>query len=495
MQFPMMAQRDWSRWLWLAGAIATGAGLAVMPPLLAVSWMLGLVGLGLAASDPVWPVGLAVLSVPFQQLVMLPGGVSVTQFCFGLVALSLLWHARQRWPTLGIPGITLAIFIWTLALAAALTPLSRNEGLKETLRWGTVLLIYLAAVWALQDPARAQWRRAVLVTCLLAAPAITGLIGIGQYLTGIGPESFAIGGGRVRAYGTIGQPNSFAGYLNQAWPLAAGMGLALIETRRWRTYHWWLILGAIALAGACLLGGLLASFSRGGWIGALVGALALGIAFAGRYGRRIGGRIVTAALIAGLGGLLLLNSGLVPAAFSNRITSILANLRPFDARGVEITPANFAVVERMAHLQAAWHMIQERPLFGVGPGNFSIAYERLVYSGQTPTWIKPWYDSRGHAHNYYLHIAAESGLIGALAYFVWLGSVWYSAIGAIRRAYDWLTRGIALGGIGVIGALSGHNLFENLHVLNMGVQLGAVIALLATIAAEPASQPIDNEDV
>lgn len=200
-------------------------------------------------------------------------------------------------------------------------------------------------------------------------------------------------------------------------------------------------------------------------------------------------------MIAGLGGLLLLNSGLVPAAFSSRVTSILENLRPFDARGVEITPDNFAVVERMAHLQAAWHMIQERPLVGMGPGNFSIAYERLVYSGQTPTWIKPWYDSRGHAHNYYLHIAAESGLIGALAYLVWLGSVWYIAIGAVRRARDWLTRGIALGGIGVIGALSGHNLFENLHVLNMGVQLGAVIALLATITAEPASQPIDNEDV
>ncbi|WP_245669002.1 O-antigen ligase family protein [Chloroflexus islandicus] len=491
----MMAQRDWSRWLWLAGAIATGASLAVMPPLLAVSWLLGLVALGLAASDPVWPVALAVLSVPFQQLVLLPGGISVTQFCFGLVALSLLWHIRQRWPKPEITGLTLAIFIWTLALAAALTPLSRSEGLKETFRWGTVLLIYLAAVWALQDPARAQWRRAVLVACLLAAPAITGLIGIGQYLTGIGPDSFAIGSGRVRAYGTIGQPNSFAGYLNQAWPLAAGMGLALIETRRWRTYHWWLILGALALAGASLLGGLLASFSRGGWIGAMVGVLALGIAFAGRYGRRIVGIIVTAVLIAGLGGLLLLNSGLVPAAFSNRVSSILENLRPFDVRSVEITPANFAVVERMAHLQAAWNMIQERPLFGVGPGNFSIAYERLVYSGQTPTWIKPWYDSRGHAHNYYLHIAAESGLIGALAYLVWLGSGWYRAIGAVRRARDWLTRGIALGGIGVIGALSGHNLFENLHVLNMGVQLGTVIALLATIAAEPASQPIDKEDV
>ncbi|MCX7860515.1 MAG: polymerase, partial [Chloroflexus sp.] len=147
----MAESQLWSRWPWLVGALAIGAGLAVMPPLLAVSWLLGLVTLGLAASDPVWPVALAVISVPFQQLVTLPGGLSFTQFCFVLVALSLLGNARQRWPRLGLPGIALAIFIWRLALAATLTPLSRSEGLKETLRWGTVLLIYMAAVWALQD--------------------------------------------------------------------------------------------------------------------------------------------------------------------------------------------------------------------------------------------------------------------------------------------------------------------------------------------------------
>ncbi|MCS6889118.1 MAG: O-antigen ligase family protein [Chloroflexus sp.] len=490
----MAESQLWSRWPWLVGALAIGAGLAVMPPLLAASWLLGLVALGLATCDPVWPVALAVLSVPFQQLVALPGGLSVTQFCFVLVALSLLRNAHQRWPRLGLPGIALAIFLWTLALAATLTPLSRSEGLKETLRWGTVLLIYMAAVWALQDPAHAPRRRAVLLMCLLVAPAITALIGIGQFLTGIGPASFAVDGGRVRAYGTIGQPNSFAGYLNQAWPLAVGMGLAVIETRRWQTYRFWLTLGAIILAGASLLGGLLASFSRGGWVGALIGAVVMGGALAVRYGRQMVLRMITATLIAGIGGLLLLYSGVLPAAFSNRISSIIENLRPFDARGVEITPDNFAVVERMAHLQAAWHMFQERPLVGVGPGNFSIAYERLAYSGQAPTWIKPWYDSRGHAHNYYLHIAAESGLIGAVAYGVFLVSVWYIAISAVRQASDWLSRGIALGGIGVIGALSGHNLFENLHVLNMGVQFGTVIALLTTITTKHASQ-LDKEDV
>lgn len=485
MQFPALITiyREHRLWMWLIGAAVTGCVLGFTPPLVAVSWLIGLAALGLTFCDPVWPVALAVLSVPFQQLVILPSGLSLTQTCFVLVALSLVVRIHQPWPKLTAPGLSLAVLVWCLALAAAATPLSRTEGLKETLRWGTVLLIYIATVWVLQDRSRAAWRRTVLVTCLLVAPAITALIGVTQFVNGIGPESFAIGGGRVRAYGTIGQPNSFAGYLNQAWPLAVGMLIALVETRQ---YHirFWMLFSILLVATGSLLGGLLASFSRGGWIGALIGALAMGIAFGGRYGCAMLIRVGMAVLLVGLSSLLLINSGLLPTALSNRVVSIIANLRPFDTRNVEITPENFAVVERMAHLQAAWHMVQKQPLLGVGPGNFSIAYERLVYSGQSPTWIKPWYDSRGHAHNYYLHITAESGLIGASAYLVFLGSIWYSAIRALRQAQTWMIRGITLGGIGVAGALNGHNLFENLHVLNMGVQFGVIIAMLATIGAE-----------
>ncbi|MGC8952649.1 O-antigen ligase family protein [Chloroflexus sp.] len=472
-----------SVWLWLAAAVLVGVGITLIPPLFAVSWLLGLAALGLAVCDPIWPVALAVLSVPFQQLVTLPGGLSVTQFCFILVALSFLWQLSQRrWPWPDMPGIALAVFLWTLAVTAALTPLSRSEGLKETLRWGTVLLIYLAAMSALQDPDRVQWRRAVLVACLLAAPVITALIGIGQHLTGIGPASFAVGGGRVRAYGTIGQPNSFAGYLNQAWPLATGFGLVMIAAHRWHTWRDRLHLGVVFITAGSLIGGLLVSFSRGGWLGAALGATVMTVVLGVWYGRQMLRQSIPVILMAVFGGVILLNSGLLPTALSSRLTSIIVNLQPFDVRNIEITPDNFAVVERMAHLQAAWHMVRERPLLGVGPGNFTIAYERLVYSGQTPTWIKPWYDSRGHAHNYYLHIAAESGLIGLSAYLLLLGSVWHTAVRAVQQASDWFTRGIALGGIGVVSTLSGHNLFENLHVLNMGVQFGTIIALIATIS-------------
>ncbi len=492
MHYLVLSER--SKWLLFgSAAVVAGTLLAFTPPLVAVVWLIALAAIGLFLTDPVWPVGFAILSVPAQQLILLPGGISLTQLCFIMLALSLLIRQPRPWPALGAPGWALAGLIWTLALSAAFTPLSRSEGLKETLRWGTVLLVYVATVWLCQDQSRLAWRRAVLITCLLAAPALTALIGIGQFVSGIGPESFAIGGGRVRAYGTIGQPNSFAGYLNQAWPLAIGIVLAAGEAGNWRNRRRWLTLLVVMIAAGCLLGGLLATFSRGGWLGALVGALTMAIAFVSRYGRQVLPRLAFALALAGIGGLLLLNSGLAPAALTNRVNSILTNLRPFDVRGVKITPENFAVVERMAHLQAAWHIIQERPWLGMGPGNFSLAYERLVYSGQSPTWIKPWYDSRGHAHNYYLHIGAEAGALGLIAYLGFLGSVWYTGLQAIQSARDWFTRSIALGGIGVIGAVTGHNLFENLHVLNMGVQFGAIIALLVGIRLNHSPQHTREE--
>ncbi len=69
----------------------------------------------------------------------------------------------------------------------------------------------------------------------------------------------------------------------------------------------------------------------------------------------------------------------------------------------------------MAQIQAGWRMVRAHPLTGVGPGNYTPAYGDVA--------VFPWYASRGHAHNYYLHIAAESGLIGLLAYLALLGGL------------------------------------------------------------------------
>ncbi|HEX9439497.1 MAG TPA: hypothetical protein VF909_07445, partial [Roseiflexaceae bacterium] len=49
---------------------------------------------------------------------------------------------------------------------------------------------------------------------------------------------------------------------------------------------------------------------------------------------------------------------------------------------------------------------------------------------------------------------------------------------ALRRANSTFRRSIVVGCCGIIAATAGHDLFENLHVLSMGVQLAAVWGLI-----------------
>jgi O-antigen ligase len=458
-------------------------GLALLP-LHILAHVLGWgLALALALVDPVFGLYWAVLSVPVQELVHLPGGLSYTQaamlIAVGAWGLRALAHPERPivWGRL-LP--LWAALLWVLLLATSFTPYSRAEAFKETLRWAEAFLVWLLAVNTLKKP----WHIAGLVACLLLAPAAGAAIGLAQFASGDGPPSFRIAAGSpfVRAYGTIGAPNSFAGYLNMAWPLALALAVGAILDFRFQILDlrtspqskiknqkskMFLVLGSWFLA-LLLLTALAASFSRGGWVGAAIGLLAMTIALGRPLARWAVAAVGVGALLLALGG-----AGLLPQPIAARLASITRSVSIFDAASVHVTDENFAVVERMAQLQAGWRLFAAHPLVGVGPGNFNAAYPDFA--------VVPWYASRGHAHNYYLHMAAEAGVVGALAYLALLAGVSYQALVALRRANGTFWRSIVVGCCGMIAATAGHDLFENLHVLSMGVQLAAVWGLISAI--------------
>ncbi|NJK80803.1 MAG: O-antigen ligase family protein, partial [Chloroflexaceae bacterium] len=214
------------------------------------------------------------------------------------------------------------------------------------------------------------------------------------------------------------------------------------------------------------------SWRRGGLL--LATALVLRHHLRGNVGRWLWLGVAAALALAVLGG-----SGLLPDFLTQRLATITNNLRLFDVRSVEVTPENFSVVERMALLQAGWQMFLHEPVTGVGPGNYPIAYAGS--NSRDPYLLHPWYYPHQHAHNYYLHMAAEAGIIGAIAYLVLLALVCAQAFFSLLRVRGWFWQGITVGGCGIIASVAVHNLFENLHVLNMGVQLGAVWGMLVAI--------------
>ena len=91
----------------------------------------------------------------------------------------------------------------------------------------------------------------------------------------------------------------------------------------------------------------------------------------------------------------------------------------------------------------------------------------------------------GHAHNLYLNIAAETGLLGLGAYLVLVLAIVYVGRRALRNRGDRAVRALAVGILGSLAAYSIHNLFDMLFVQGMGVLLGLLLALLEHAARRP----------
>jgi len=187
--------------------------------------------------------------------------------------------------------------------------------------------------------------------------------------------------------------------------------------------------------------------------------------------RRTGWGILLVALLA-IGALGLHASGRLPASFAARLTSFVQDIRLEDVRGIPINEANYAALERLAHWQSALSMFRDSLWSGIGFGCYEAAYRQFA--------LINWPIALGHAHNYYLNLAAETGLIGLIAYvFLW-GVVFWQTWRATRRAYG-LTRGLAIGLLGTWTHISVHHLLDNLYVNNVHLQIGVLLGVLAFI--------------
>ncbi|MCI0478084.1 MAG: O-antigen ligase family protein, partial [Anaerolineales bacterium] len=216
-----------------------------------------------------------------------------------------------------------------------------------------------------------------------------------------------------------------------------------------------------------MLAAVVMSWSRGAWLGVAAGLLVTVIV----QSRRAFVLTIIAAFV--LTFVVLLSSiNIIPDVIAARFSGIADYFGVFDVRGVKVDDANYAVVERMAHWQAAWEMLLAHPAFGVGIGNYAATY---------PAYALPrWDDPLGHAHNYYLNIAAETGFVGLSAYvMLWIAAFWQSWRAVRGSRGEW--QSIAAGLLGMLVALSAHNLFDNLFVHGIAVQVGIGLGMIAWI--------------
>lgn len=134
---------------------------------------------------------------------------------------------------------------------------------------------------------------------------------------------------------------------------------------------------------------------------------------------------------------------------------------------------SLSVGERAQQWQVTWQGIKQAPLLGYGGGSYATVFQ-IFRDGEEFRQV-----TFDQAHNEYLHIWMEQGLIGLV---LWLGlllSVVFSAIAAYRASNSTFVTAVLLSGLVVLIAASVQALVDfNLQIINIRIYLFVVIALM-----------------
>ncbi|MGH2531582.1 MAG: O-antigen ligase family protein [Thermomicrobiales bacterium] len=423
-----------------------------------------IVGLAIVVASAVFVVGLRstsisvgciLLSIPIQDAGALTfGSLPITWTKVVVAAAALAWLFRVLAdPTQLQFDVTSAVFLAFVVILMASVVNAREFGawVGDVYRWGVALIVYLMAISALRDGRFPT----VLVGASAVAVIGTSVVGFSQVLTGAGPPSFEARG-LTRAYGAFGEPNPFAGYLEMTVPLLGAVAVSGLRYRnvddqsflgRWL---WWLATLAAFLGGIALV----LTQSRGGLLGLLASMFVMLMLTGHLWSWVATGFVVFAAAL------------LLVTPFGSNLASGAFGTRGFQ----QVTPANYAEHERLAHWKTGVAMTNMYPALGVGAGNYSVRYREFAR-------VWRFRISRGHAHNTYIHTAAQSGWLGLLGYVGLLGTAVWRLLRSLRFCRHPMHRALVVGAVGVTAAVMVHGMFDYLHVLSLGLQLSAIWAL------------------
>lgn len=297
--------------------------------------------------------------------------------------------------------------------------LAPNLTLTSLIKWSSYLsLLCLVSLYPFADgrDGHALFLRLILKTILVVACALA-LIGIAQQWTWNGkflwffvPYDWNNPGSldMPRASGPFINPDHFANYLAVIFPVAlAGTFFHTGQIAQRYQQPFRVFCGCTVVL---LIAAILSSLSRGGWIGIALGTLLMLGVFPAIipmspttkwFGEK---RTVTRYVFAGVTALILVALMIIGPTARNRV----------DLRLAETVEQEDSLEGRVAAWQDTIHMVQDFSLFGVGLGAWQDIFPRY----QRPPWSADFYSE---AHNDYVEILAETGMVGCslLAWAAW----------------------------------------------------------------------------
>jgi len=373
----------------------------------------------------------------------------------GAATLFLLWGVvvarkpgialRGNWlfvPVLGLGGLALAQFAFALSVYPYATKLA-------LLRGAACLLLAFLAVQAFQT--MDHIRR--FVWFLLGLGFFVSLLGIVQHLTFNGKlywiRVLRQGGA---PFGPFVNHHHFAGFVELIVPfgLALLFGTAVPRDKRL----------LLALFTVLPIGALVLTTSRGGILSFLVQIVLLG--FLTRTSEPRAKRLRTAASLALMAGILVAWLG-VDAALRRWETS---------------SPAEISRDRRGAMFRDTWQIFLDHPWIGTGLGTLRTVYPQY----------ESYYDGRvvDHAHNDYLELLADTGLLGGAFAASFLILLFWRAARNLRAAGTPFGCAFYCGGVVACAGLLVHSLVDfNLHIPSNALLFFLVAFLTSGSINEP----------
>jgi O-antigen ligase len=320
-----------------------------------------------------------------------------------------------------------------------------------------------------------------VIWALLAAGIFMGTLSVLQYLTGSFENNFwgfaqaewmqIVGDTNgYRLSGPVGDPNFYAQTMIVLVPLALER---MLNERGWMLR----LLAAWALLASILT--VIFTFSRGGFIALAVVLVAMLIMIPRRTA------YLPFLLIAGV--VLL---AVLPSGYGERIFTLQDVLAAGDTG---LRTEDYALRGRVSENLTAWMMFREHPILGVGWSNFPLLYQEYAQR----IGLAPEAEERA-AHNLYLEVAAESGLVGLAVFGVLLWVLARSVLMAYRK---FTQKGLALYaslsaalGVALLGYLTAAIFIHGAYPRYFWLLVGVILALPQVARNVPAASLAESQD-
>ena len=399
----MTVQRQSSVWIALIVlAAAAGTGLlAGAAPTLAIALACASVFL-LVALGRLWVALCAFTVLVFVDVVRFQGNQDLSMAKAAAIVLVVAWLAAMALPRSasgdlvrnhpGIAWLLIAFACWVGA--GAIWADSDSGVLRALLRYAPNIALYPIVYLAVSERRHVAWILGSFVVGALASAVYGSFVTAGAASTAQAAEG--------RLTGATAEANELAMLL----VVAATFAAALAAYLRGRSAGWLLAAFAAPLA----LFAMFATLSRSG-LTALAAALVAGVLVGGRWRR---GVAVAAAVIAAIGCLY----------FATAAPSAIERVTSSDSSG------------RQDLWTVAWRAASQNPLIGIGADNFrtqSIDY--LVQPGviRVDQYIV---DEPLVAHNVYLELLVELGVVGLTLFVAIVGASLACALRSISEARE-----------------------------------------------------------